>query len=58
VTGRLAAGPSRLALTSLRLSAGNFSLEGDYRSSSGRQHGEFRAKKGPLSIRFTIPAGP
>ncbi|MFI5180075.1 MAG: hypothetical protein ACHQPI_01635 [Thermoanaerobaculia bacterium] len=57
VTGRLAAGPSRLALTSLRLSAGNFSLEGDYRSSSSQRHGEFRAKKGPLSIRFTIPSG-
>jgi len=57
VTGRLAAGPSRLALTSLRLSAGNFSLEGDYRSNSGQRHGEFRAKKGSLSIRFTIPGG-
>ncbi len=58
VTGRLAAGPSRLALTSLRLSAGDFSLEGDYRSTLGRRHGEFRAKKGLLSIRFTIPSGP
>lgn len=57
VTGRLAAGPSRLALTSLRLSAGNFSLEGDYRSSPGRRHGDFSAKKGMLSIRFTIPGG-
>jgi hypothetical protein len=57
VTGRLAAGPSRLALTSLRLSAGDFSMEGDYRSHSGQHHGEFRATKGPLSIRFTIPGG-
>ena len=57
VTGHLAVGPLRLALTSLRLSAGNFSLEGDYRSSPARRHGEFRAKKGPLSIRFTIPSG-
>jgi hypothetical protein len=57
VTGRLAAGPSRLALTSLRILAGDFSLAGDYRSSPGRRHGEFRAKKGPLSIRFTIPGG-
>jgi hypothetical protein len=57
VTGRLAAGPSRLALTSLRLSAGDFSLEGDYRSNSGQRHGEFRATKGSLSIRFTIPGG-
>jgi hypothetical protein len=57
VTGRLAAGPSRLALTSLRLLAGDFSLEGDYRSSPGRRHGDFRATKGPLSIRFTIPSG-
>ncbi len=58
VTGRLAAGPSRLALTSLRLSAGDFSMEGDYRSNAGRRHGEFRAKMGPASIRFTIPGGP
>jgi len=57
MTGRLAAGPSRLALTSLRLSAGDFSLEGDYRSSPGLRHGEFRATKGSLSIRFTIPGG-
>jgi hypothetical protein len=57
LTGRLAAGPSRLALTSLRVSAGNFSLEGDYRSSPGRRHGDFRAKKGKLSIRFTVPSG-
>jgi len=58
VTGRLSAGPSRLALTSLRLSAGNFSLEGDYRSSPGHQQGSFRAKKGILpAIRFKIPSG-
>ena len=57
LTARLAAGPSRLALTSLHLSAGNFSLEGDYRSSPGRRHGDFRAKKGKLSIHFTIPSG-
>lgn len=57
LTGRLAAGPSRLALTSLRLSAGDFSLEGDYRSNPGRAHGDFRAKKGKLSIHFTIPSG-
>ena len=57
VTGRIAAGPARLALTSLRLSAGDFSLEGDYRASPGRRHGEFRARKGSLSIRFTIPGG-
>jgi hypothetical protein len=58
VAGHLAVGPSRLALTSLRLSAGNFLLEGDYQSTRGREHGDFRAKKGPLSIRFTIPGGP
>ncbi len=57
VTGRLAAGPSRLALTSLHLSAGDFSLEGDYRSNPGRTHGEFRAKKGKLSVHFTVPSG-
>jgi hypothetical protein len=57
LTARLAAGPSRLALTSLHLSAGNFSLEGDYRSNPGRTHGDFRAKKGKLSIHFTIPSG-
>jgi hypothetical protein len=57
VTGRLAAGPSRLALTSLRLLAGDFSLEGDYRRSPGRRHGDFTATKGSLSIRFTIPSG-
>ncbi len=56
-TGRLAAGPSRLALTSLRLSAGNFSLEGDYRSSPGRKHGDFLVKKGKLSVRFKVPGG-
>jgi hypothetical protein len=57
LTARLAAGPSRLALTSLHLSAGNFSLEGDYRSGPGRPHGDFRAKKGKLSIRFKVPSG-
>jgi hypothetical protein len=57
VTGRLAAGPSRFKLTSLRLSAGNFSLEGDLQSSHGRRHGDFLAKKGALSIRFAIPSG-
>jgi len=57
LTGRLAAGPSRLALTSLRLSAGNFSLEGNYRTSPGRPHGDFRARKGKVSIRFTVPGG-
>ena len=57
LTGRLATGASRLALTSLRVSAGNFSLEGDYRSSPGRRHGDFRAKKGKLSIHFTVPSG-
>lgn len=57
LTARLAAGPSRLALTSFHLSAGNFSLEGDYRSGPGRPHGEFRAKKGKLSLRFTVPSG-
>jgi hypothetical protein len=57
LTARLAAGPSRLALTSLRLSAGTFSLEGDYRSSPGRERGDFHAKKGKLSLRFTIPSG-
>lgn len=55
LTARLAAGPSRLALTSLRLSAGNFSLEGDYRSSPGRKRGDFHVKKGKLSVRFTVP---
>ncbi len=57
VTGDLATGPSRLALTSLRLSAGDFSLAGDYRSRPGRNHGEFHAKKGPYSFRFTVPGG-
>ncbi len=57
LTARLAAGPSRLALTSVRLSAGTFSLEGDYRTSPGRERGDFHAKKGILSLRFTIPSG-
>lgn len=55
VTGDLATGPSRLALTSLHLSAGDFSLAGDYRSRPGRKDGDFRAKKGPFSFRFTVP---
>ncbi|HYN43078.1 MAG TPA: hypothetical protein VE129_14980, partial [Thermoanaerobaculia bacterium] len=57
LTGRLAAGPSRLALTSLHVSAGNFSLDGEYRSSPGRSHGDFRAKKGKFSVHFTVPGG-
>lgn len=56
-TGRLAAGPGRLALTSLRVSAGNFSLEGDYHSGPGPSQGQFRATKGQVSIRFTVPGG-
>lgn len=56
-TGRLAAGPGRLALTSLRVSAGNFSLEGNYHAGPGPSHGQFRATKGKLSIRFTVPGG-
>ena len=57
VSGHVAAGPSRLALTSLELSAGDFSLAGDYRSSPGREHGKFRATKGGFSIDFTVPSG-
>jgi hypothetical protein len=57
VAGRVAAGPSRLALTSLQLSAGDFSLAGNYRSSPGRAHGKFRATKGGFSIDFTVPSG-
>ncbi|MHB8799275.1 MAG: AsmA family protein [Thermoanaerobaculia bacterium] len=57
LTGRLAGGPSRLELTSLRLSAGNFSLVGSYRSRAGRARGDFRARKGPFSVRFSVPGG-
>lgn len=57
VSGHVAAGPSRFALTSLRLFAGDFSLAGDYRSSSGEAHGAFRATKGGFSIDFTVPSG-
>jgi hypothetical protein len=57
LTGLLAGGPSRFALTSLRLSAGNFSLVGSYRSSAGRARGDFRARKGPFSVRFSVPKG-
>jgi hypothetical protein len=57
VKGHLEAGPSRVVLTSLRLSAGNFSVDGHYRSSHGKRHGEFRAKKGLLSVRFKVPSG-
>ena len=57
VAGHLAAGPSRLALTSLQLSAGDFSLAGDYRAGPGPAHGEFRATKGGYSIDFTVPGG-
>ncbi|MBI5444393.1 MAG: hypothetical protein HY900_24680 [Deltaproteobacteria bacterium] len=55
--GHLAVGPSQLALTSLRLSAGDFLLEGDYHSGFGPTHGHFRARKGHLSVRFTVPRG-
>jgi len=57
VAGHVAAGPSRLALTSLQLVAGDFSLAGDYRSSPGKALGKFRATKGGYSIDFTVPGG-
>lgn len=57
VTGSLAAAPSRFDLTSVKLTAGTFSVQGDYRSRPGSRLGKFRAKKGLLSYRFTIPSG-
>lgn len=57
VSGQLAGGPSRWAVTSLRVSAGNFLLVGSYRSRAGRGHGDFRARKGPFEVRFSVPGG-
>ncbi len=52
--GHLTATPSEITLEALRVSAGNFSLEGRYRQAGDIGHGSLHVKKGILSVRFDI----